>query len=132
MPGPDSLADLAADLRALSGRERRAVLGALSDSERLRLTALLESAADPPDRESEGDGYDSFSPWLTARLRDAPKDGSAGTAAPWRMTAAARQLLQQAAQDVLDLSPADGVAGHRGGSLIEALTALFLPRRQAR
>ena len=43
----DSLAGLAEDLRALTDRERRAVLAALSPFERAQVGALLDAAANP-------------------------------------------------------------------------------------
>ena len=130
MSAPEPLAQLAAELRALSGRERRFVLSALSPDERVRLKTALADRPDAAAIAAGGDqGVGIFSPWLSERLRDAASDGVGG-ADGWQMTAAARQRLRTAAQDVLAAGSADASPAPRSASLLDSLILLLAPRRR--
>ena len=124
----DSLAALAEDLRALSDRERRAVLGALSPFERAQVAALLDAAATPTPAEPPAPDYSRFSPWLARHL-------GADGAGERNLTPATRQLLAQAAGEALAGKPAPlpapGPAPKRR-SLADAVGQLLSPRQVPR
>lgn len=126
MPAPDPLAALAADLEALPGRERRAVLRALTPAERTRLEILLEARHEAPARGGgPADGFDRYSPWLAVRLRSAQANAADA------MTPAARRLLLQSAKDPA-AAAAPAARPARGASLLDALGGLVARRRWAR
>lgn len=122
----DTLEAIAADLRELAPRHRRAVLDALSAAERRRIAALLETP--PAPEPAPAMAAVQFSPWLQARLALA-RDGAGE-----RMTPAARHLLVRAAQDAIDgnLPPATAAPARAERSLLGALADALLPRRAAR
>jgi hypothetical protein len=124
----DTLAALAEDLRALSDRERRAVLAALSPFERAQVGALLDAAAAPPPAEPAAPDYSRFSPWLARHL-------GADSGGERNLTPATRQLLAQAAIGVGGGKPvpatADGPAPKRR-SLADAVAQLLSPRQVLR
>jgi hypothetical protein len=107
----DTLAGLAGDLRALSDRERRAVLAALSPFERAQVGALLDAAASPAPAEPAAPDHSRFSPWLARHL-----GGEAG--AERNLTAATRELLARAAAET-------------GGKPVPAASAEREPRRRS-
>lgn len=120
----DTLAGLAEDLRALSDRERRAVLGALSPFERAQVGALLDAAAAPASSQPAAPDYSRFSPWLARHLSADPKSGN--------LTAATRQLLAQAAGEPAVAKPAPApalVAAPKRRSLADAVVQLLSPRQ---
>ena len=123
MPEPDTLAGLAEEFRALSGRRQRSVLDALTAVERAKLKALLAEVPTATAAAEPDDGFDTFSPWLSARLRDEPATGADGD---WKMTLASQRLLRQAAQEMLD-GGAGAVAGQAAGraTLVGALGGLL-------
>jgi hypothetical protein len=82
----DTLAALSFDLRALSSRERRALLAALSPFERAQVDALLEAAEAPAP--PEGPDLSRLSPWLARHLGEGDGDRN--------LTAATRRLLAEA------------------------------------
>jgi hypothetical protein len=116
----DTLAGLAGDLRALSGRERRDVLNALSPFERAQAEALLVASAVEPEA---GPDFSRFSPWL-ARHLTAPDALESGRSP----TPATRRLLTQAAGELAE----DGrpQPAPRSRSLAQAVGELFSPRRR--
>ncbi|HYD38759.1 MAG TPA: hypothetical protein VEA60_14165 [Allosphingosinicella sp.] len=123
----DSLVSLAEDLRALNGRERRAVLAALSPFERAQVAALLDAAATPAPLEPAAPDYSRFSPWLARHLG---AESGAGN-----LTAATRQLLTQAAGELAGGRPAPAAAlepAARRRSLTDAVAQLLSPRWRAR
>jgi hypothetical protein len=125
----DTLAALAEDLRALSDRERRAVLAALSPFERAQVGALLDAAVEPgPAAEPAAPDYSRFSPWLACHL------GADGTGER-NLTLATRQLLSQAAGEALGSKPvplpATGPAPKRR-SLADAVGQFLSPRQVPR
>lgn len=127
MPDAFSPAGLAKELAALSGRDRRAVLRALSPAERHRLGALLEAkAGEGPAPNAEA--FAPFSPWLAERLREAR---DAAPAAGGRMTPAVRRLLLEAARAPAAAREPDREPA-RAGSLLDAIGGLFEPRRWSR
>jgi hypothetical protein len=123
----DTLAALAEDLRALTERERRAVLAALSPFERAQVGALLDAAAAPAPLEPAAPDYSRFSPWL-ARHLGADSDGG-------NLTAATRQLLSQAAVElpgVKPVLPAASAPAPKRRSLADAVGQLLSPRQVLR
>ncbi len=91
----DTLAGLAEDLRALSGRERRAILAALSPYERAQVGALIDAAALPEPVQAAAPDYSRFSPWLARHL-----GADAENAADRNLTVATRRLLSEAAAEL--------------------------------
>jgi hypothetical protein len=125
----DSLAGLAEDLRALTERERRAVLAALSPFERAQVAALLDAAASPGPAEPAAPDYSRFSPWLARHLS---ADAGGGER---NLTAATRQVLAQAAGELAGAKPApvapSGPVPKRR-SLADAVAQLLSPRQVPR
>ena len=124
----DTLAALAEDLRALSDRERRAVLAALSPFERAQVGALLDAAAAPAPAEPAAADYSRFSPWLARHL------GAESGTGDRNLTAATRQLLAQAAGELAGGGAAAPVpaADVKRRSLADAVTQFLTPRRVPR
>ncbi len=125
----DTLAALAEDLRALSERERRSVLAALSPFERAQVGALLDAAASPAPAEPAAPDYSRFSPWLARHL----SADSAG--AERNLTPATRQLLAQAAREVAGerFVPAEAAAPEpKRRSLADAVGQWLAPRQVPR
>jgi hypothetical protein len=125
----DTLAALADDLRALTERERRAVLAALSPFERAQVGALLDAAAAPAPAEPPAPDYSRFSPWLARHLS---ADGGAGDR---NLTAATRELLVEAAAEIVGGKPepaAPSGPGPRRRSLADAVAQLLSPRQVLR
>ena len=123
----DSLAGLAEDLRALSDRERRGVLAALSPFERAQVGALLDAAARPVPAEPAAPDYSRFSPWLARHL-------TADTGVGERnLTAATRQLLAGAAAELAGGKPVAAPAPEiKRRSLADAVTQFLSPRQVPR
>ena len=129
MPEADTLAALAEDLRALSERERRAVLAALSPFERAQVGALLDAASMPAPVEPAAPDYSRFSPWLARHLSVDPAVGERN------LTAATRQLIGQASAELAGgrAAPAAATApAPRRRSLADAVTQLLSPRQVPR
>jgi hypothetical protein len=125
----DTLAALAEDLRALTERERRAVLAALSPFERAQVGALLDAAEAPPPVEPAVPDYSGFSPWLARHLSADPAGGDRN------LTAATRQLLVQAAGELAGTRPAPVAASGpppKRRSLADAVAQLLSPRQALR
>jgi hypothetical protein len=124
----DTLAGLADDLRALSPRERRAVLAALSPYERAQVAALIDETAIPAPAQPAAPDYSRFSPWL-ARHLTADAEGAGDR----NLTAATRRLLAEAAAE---LGPAPsrqaGEPAPKRRSLAEAVGQLLSPRQTLR
>lgn len=123
----DSLAGLAEDLRALTDRERRSVLAALSPFERAQVGALLDAAAAPAPVQPAAPDYSRFSPWLARHLSAESGGGN--------LTAATRQLLHQAAGELAAGKPAQAPAAlpqPRRRSLADAVAQLLSPRQVAK
>lgn len=121
----DTLAALAEDLRALTDRERRAVLAALSPFERAQVGALLDAAAAPASAEPAAPDFSRFSPWLARHL-------SSDGAGERNLTAATRQLLGQAAGELAGGKTVPAAASApeaKRRSLADAVTQ-FLSSRQ--
>jgi hypothetical protein len=119
MPAPEDLATLAADLGALTGRQRREVLAALQPFERARVEALLEAARAPADAETaprEPD-YTAYSPWLAKRLLN-----------PDGLTAATQRLLATIAAEAVE-TPAPAIGRAENRSLLSAFAGLFPARK---
>jgi hypothetical protein len=126
----DTLAALADDLRALTDRERRAVLAALSPFERAQVGALLDAAATQVPAQPAAPDYSRFSPWLARHLS---ADGSG--AADRNLTAATRQLLTATADDLAGGKPAPAAAAvpaPKRRSLAEAVSQFLSPRQVLR
>jgi hypothetical protein len=126
----DTLAALAEDLRALTDRERRAVLAALSPFERAQVEALLDAAATPVPAQPAAPDYSRFSPWLARHLS---ADGSG--AGDRNLTAATRQLLTMAAGELAGGKAAPAAAAvpaSRRRSLADAVGQLLSPRQVPR
>lgn len=124
----DTLAAVAEDLRALSDRERRAVLAALSPFERAQVRALLDAAAPEAPAEPALPDHSGFSPWLARHL-------SAGAAGEGKLTAATRQILTQSAAEVAGGKPAPATAPEpapKRRSLADAVAQLLSPRQVLR
>lgn len=106
MPAPETCRALARELGALPRRQRRAVLDSLSPDERAKVDVLLSGAmpkaAPPPGPAAHGQALELFSPCIRARLDEAEGAAADETAAPWRMTPAARHLLRQSASLVAE------------------------------
>lgn len=124
----DTLAALAEDLRALTDRERRAVLAALSPFERAQVGALLDAAAAPVPIAPATPDYSRFSPWLARHL-----SAEAG-AGERNLTAATRQLLAQAAGDLAGSKAAAAASPPevKRRSLADAVTQFLSPRQVSR
>ena len=124
----DTLAALAEDLRALSDRERRSVLAALSPFERAQVGALLDAATAPAPVLPAAPDYGRFSPWIARHL-------SADRSGGGNLTAATRQALAEAAAELTGGKPAPaampGPAAKRR-SLAEAVGQLLSPRQVLR
>ena len=124
----DTLAALAEDLRALTDRERRAVLAALSPFERAQVGALLDAAATPVRAESAAPDFSRFSPWLARHLSsDGPGERN--------LTAATRQLLSQAAGELAGGKTVPAAASApevKRRSLADAVTQFLSPRQVLR
>lgn len=123
----DTLAGLAEDLRALTDRERRAVLGALSPFERAQVGALLDAAAAPAPSQPAAPDFSRFSPWLARHL------GSDGKGGDRNLTPATRQLLAEAAGEQVGAGrPAPvavSVPAPKRRSLTDAVMQLLSPRQ---
>lgn len=125
----DTLAALAEDLRALSERERRAVLAALSPFERAQVGALLDAAAAPAPAEPPAPDYSRYSPWLARHL------GSDSGSGERNLTAATRTLLAQAAGEPAGGRPAPAAAPApeaKRRSLADAVSQFLTPRQTLR
>lgn len=125
----DSLAALAEDLRALTDRERRAVLAALSPFERAQVEALLDAAAAPASAEPAAPDYSRFSPWLARHLGADSKGGDRN------LTSATRQLLAQASGELAGAKPVPAAVpapAPRRRSLAGAVAQLLSPRQAVR
>lgn len=125
----DTLAALAEDLRALTDRERRAVLAALSPFERAQVGALLDAAAAPAPAEPAAPDYSRFSPWLARHLS---ADSGGGER---NLTAATRQLLIQAGGELAGGRPVPAAASApapKRRSLADAVAQLLSPRQVPR
>lgn len=131
---PDTLADLATELRALPGRQRQAILGSLSAAERSRMTELLNRpvvAPQPPSAPVAERKIEGLSPWLTARVRQA-ESGTAPSGAAWKMTAATQQLLRRSADDLAEPETrvaATIAAPAKGRSLLGAIGGMLSQKR---
>jgi hypothetical protein len=123
VPERDRLTSLLVDLQSLRGRDRRAILAALSAAERARIAAHSR----PPSRvkpASQAEPTRAFSDWLHARLNDADGNGAV------QITTAARDALRSAAGAV---AVADfEQAAPRGRSLLGALGSLLAGGLEAR
>jgi hypothetical protein len=125
----DTLGALAQDLRALTDRERRAVLAALSPFERAQVGALLDASSAPAPAEPAVPDYSRFSPWLARHLSADSKGGDRN------LTAATRQLLAQAAGELTGGKPAPAAAlapAAKRRSLTDAVAQLLSPRQVLR
>lgn len=125
----DTLAALAEDLRALTDRERRAVLAVLSPFERAQVGALLDAAAAPVPLEPPAPDYSRFSPWLARHL------GAEGGGGDRNLTAATRQLLTQAAGELAGGKPASAppsASEVKRRSLADAVSQFLTPRQAVR
>lgn len=122
----DTLTGLAEDLRALTARERRAVLAALSPFERAQVEALLDAAVAPEPAQPAAPDYSRFSPWLARHLE---ADG----AGERNLTAATRRLLLQVAGEVSTrtVAAATPAAAPKRRSLVDAVAQLLSPRQAA-
>jgi hypothetical protein len=119
----DTLAALAEDLRALTDRERRSVLAALSSFERAQVGALLDAAATAPVEPAAPD-YSRFSPWLARHLGEEAGGGN--------LTAATRQLLAKAAGELAGAKAAPAPTSlpvPKRRSLADAVAQLLSPRQ---
>lgn len=127
----DTLADLAEDLRALTDRERRAVLAALSPFERAQVGALLDAAPVSVPIEPAAPDYSRYSPWLARHL-------SAEGAVEGNLTPATRKLLAEAAGELTigrpaaAPGPAIAPAAPARRSLADHVTQLLSPRKRLR
>ena len=126
----DTLAGLAEDLRALTDRERRAVLAALSPFERAQVGALLDAAVTSAPAEPAAPDYSRFSPWLARHL-------SGDGAGERNLTAATRKLLGEAAGELATGKPAAPagpaiVPAPARRSLADHVSQLLSPRKVPR
>ena len=125
MHAADTLTGLADELRALTARERRAVLAALTPFERAQVEALLDAAGRPVPDGPPAPDYGRFSPWLARHLRDEDSGN---------LTSATRRLLAEAGVELARRAPsgvADDPAPKRR-SLADAVAQLLAPRRAVR
>ena len=123
MRDAESLAGLAEELGALSGRQRRAVLKELSPFERAQAIALIE--ANVADRASKPD-YSPFSPWLARHLAEGRSDERG-------LTPASRELLAETAAAIVDTAgPAAAASVVRRPRSLAGVVADALSRRRAR
>lgn len=95
----ETLTGLANELRALSGRQRRAILAALSPYEQAQVGALIDATTLPASVPAAAPDYSRFSPWLTRHL-----SADAGNIGDRNLTAATRRLLSEAAAEVAPAS----------------------------
>ncbi|HEX8263069.1 MAG TPA: hypothetical protein VF547_09370 [Allosphingosinicella sp.] len=126
----DTLTGLAEELRALTARERRGVLAALSPFERAQVGALIEAAATPEPAEPPAPDYSRFSPWL-ARHLGADETGGADR----NLTAATRRLLAEARAELMSGPRASSRAPEpapKRRSLADAVAQLLSPRQAHR
>ena len=135
MREPDSLADLASELRALPGRQRQAVLASLSAAERSRMMELLNRPHVVP-RQSAAPvetKLDRLSPGIAARALEA-QSGSAAAGSSSTMTPATRQLLRRCVEELPGREPSAVASAQpaRGHSLLEAIGGLLSAKRAAR
>ena len=124
----DTLAGLADELRALTARERRAVLAALSPFERAQVEALLDAAATPAAAQPAAPDYSRFSPWLARHL----ESQGAGERS---LTAATRRVLAEAAGELATRTAAAAAGPEpapKRRSLADAVAQLLSPRKAAR
>jgi hypothetical protein len=124
MPVSDTLDRLAEELRALPGRQRRAVLDALTPAERGRMTLALTGDVPLPEpaRTSEARSFDAHSEFMSQRILGIG-NAQAESAKGWKMTPAARRHLRACAEELKAADPADNEAeaGLRNRTLIEVL-----------
>lgn len=130
MMAADSLIALAAELDAMPSAARRAILRALTPSERAALDRRLAAETDaavayaPPEAASE------YSAWIAERIDIART--ATGHAVAGNMTSAARQALLQAVgagSNRPAQRPALVPPGTSGRSLLDAVGGLLGPRR---
>ncbi|HEY0148103.1 MAG TPA: hypothetical protein VGB70_03790 [Allosphingosinicella sp.] len=119
MRAPDGLSALAADLKALPARDRRAILGALSAFERAEVAVLLEVSGQG-ERQDEPD-FSAFSPWLAEHLKGAASENSKVT------PATAGLLAEIAAAQAAKPAGEQGASGARRRTLAAAIAAWLLP-----
>lgn len=124
---PDSTAELAAELRSLSPRDRRLLLEEFSPFERARVTALIEAgeAVDEPATPAS-----PWSPWLAAIIDDA-RSGTPPAAGGPALTPAARALLLELALEtpLRTRAGASAPANDERRSLLGVLVDLLSGRR---
>lgn len=139
MLAPDDTADLVADLRALTARDRRDVLASLSATEQARITALISESlvAKPgpatPSPAADTPLFRAFSPWVATRMQQSQDGSTAGGAA--NLTPATRRLLAQIGQEMAAKEHGDEVPEAEvveGRSLLGVLGELFSSRRGGR
>ena len=127
MRGADTLTALADDLRALTVRERRAVLAALSPFERAQVEALLDAVATTVPEEPPAPDYSRYSPWLARHLKT--EEEGVGER---NLTAATRRLLGEAAAELAGGARAVPEPAARRRSLADAVTQFLSPRQALR
>lgn len=125
MPVPDTLDRLAEELRALPGRQRRAILGALTPAERGRMASALtgrDRTKPEAARTPEARSFDAHSDLLSRRLLSI-RDGQPDSGKGWKMTPVARRQLLACAEELKAADPSDieAEAGPRNRTLMEAL-----------
>lgn len=124
---PDNAAELAAELRSLSPRDRRLLLQEFSPFERARVTALIEADRAP---EEPAAPASPWSPWLAAIVDDA-RSGTAPAAGGPALTPAARALLLELALEtpLRTRVDASAPANDERRSLLGVLVDLLSGRR---
>ncbi len=120
MPEADSPAALVDDLKALSARERREVLAALSPFERAQVAALIEARSNPAPAPAAS--FSRYSLWLARHLQEV-EDGGGGN-----LTPATRRVLAEAAAEPA-VGGGDGPEGRdpKRRSLLDALAQRLSP-----
>jgi len=125
MSASDSLESLIRDLQAMSPGTRRAILRLLTRAER---EALADYAGSGSAQLAEADGTGRFSPWLTARIRQARTADSLDPLD--RMTAATREALLRGVDEIIGRErPREPRSSPGSGrSLFDAFGGFLSPR----
>lgn len=120
----DNFSSLAADLRALPPRDRRAILSALSAFERAEVSLLIQHEEKPGRKQGQEEAeFRQFSPWLAALLQDAARGSEGG-----KVTLATAALLADIAADRAVRSRFEAPQSRAPRpSLVAAIAAWLLP-----
>ena len=125
MRAPETFADLASELKAMSPRSRRQILGRLTTAEREKVERHL-SAAPAASTSLEVPGSNPLSPWLI-RTIEAARAGTSPTMAPRTQDALVRIADSLRRPNAVPLG--QELKREPGRSLMEAFDGMLPTRR---